>query len=150
MIVKMGRRTPAPPRGGTSLSWPLTTTAPQKNEKKTFTTTSFTGILTQSTVCSTYPNYRPFYIFDTLFIENIHTLCITNSTKSSLMPPTAAYKPFYHCFNSLTMFEQWFTLMWHISQWRSTHDTTDTLVALPRPRVVPHNPRVTTHRCAYS
>ena len=60
MIVKMGRRTPAPPRGGTSLSWPLTTTAPQKNEKKTFTTTSFTGTLTQSTVCSTYPNYRPF------------------------------------------------------------------------------------------
>ena len=89
MIVKIGRRTPAPPRGGTSLSWPLTTTAPQKNEKKTFTTTSFTGILTQSTVRSTYPNYRPFYIFDTPFIENIHTLCITNSTRSSLMPPTA-------------------------------------------------------------
>ena len=34
MIVKMSRRTPAPPHGGTSLSWPLTTTAPQKNEKK--------------------------------------------------------------------------------------------------------------------
>ena len=36
--VKMGLRTLAPPRGGTSLSWPLTTTAPQKNEKKTFAT----------------------------------------------------------------------------------------------------------------
>ena len=58
--VKMSLRTPSPPRGGTSLWWLLTTTAPQKNEKKTFTTTSFTGILTQSTVCSTYPNYRPF------------------------------------------------------------------------------------------
>ena len=90
MIVKMSRRTPAPPRGGTSLSWPLTTTAPQKNEKKTFTTTSFTGILTQSTVCSTYPNYRPFYIFDTPCIEKNHTIYIANSTKSSLMPSTAA------------------------------------------------------------
>ena len=68
---------------------PFTTPAPQKSEKKTFTTTSFTCILTQCTVCSTYPNYRPFYIFDTPFIENIHTLCIANSTNSSLMPSTA-------------------------------------------------------------
>ena len=86
----MSRRTPAPPRGGTSLSWPLTTTAPQKNEKKTFTTTSFTGILTQSTVCSTYPNYRPFYIFDTPCIEKNHTIYIANNVNSLLMPSTAA------------------------------------------------------------
>ena len=43
----MSRRAPAPPHGGTSLCLPLTTTAPPKNEGETFTTTSFTGKLTQ-------------------------------------------------------------------------------------------------------
>ena len=59
--VKMGRRTPAPPRGGTTLWQPLTTTTPQKWGEIPFTTTSVTGILTQCTVCSTYSNYRPFW-----------------------------------------------------------------------------------------
>ena len=45
MIVKMSRRTPAPPRGGTSLCWPLTTTATKNGGKNPFTTTSFTDIL---------------------------------------------------------------------------------------------------------
>ena len=59
--VKMGRRTPAPPRGGTTLWQPLTTTIPQKWGEIPFTTTSVTGISTQCTVCSTYSNYRPFW-----------------------------------------------------------------------------------------
>ena len=37
--------------------------------------------------------------------------------------------------------------MWRISQWRSTHDTTDTLIVRPRYRAVPRNPRVATHWC---
>jgi hypothetical protein len=71
----MSRRTPAPPRGGTSLCWPLTTTATKKWGEIPFTTTSFTGILTQSTVCSMYPNYRPFwYLWHTMHWKKSYIL----------------------------------------------------------------------------
>jgi hypothetical protein len=42
-------------------------------------------------------------IFDTPCIENIHILCIANSTNSSLMPSTLAYTPMFHCCNSPTV-----------------------------------------------
>jgi len=71
----MSRRIPAPPRGGTSLCWPLTTTATKKWGEIPFTTTSFTGILTQSTVCSMYPNYRPFwYLWHTMHWKKSYIL----------------------------------------------------------------------------
>ena len=48
------------PHGVTSLWRPIATTSERKKRKKPITTTSVTGILTQCTVCSTYPNDRPF------------------------------------------------------------------------------------------
>ena len=58
-ILKMSRRTPAPPHPRIIVLTPFNHDC-QKIEKKTPSQLSFTGILTQCTVCSTYPNYRPF------------------------------------------------------------------------------------------
>ena len=77
VIVKMSRRTPASPRDGTSLCWPLTTTAPKKNGGKNVRNYSFSGILNH---CIGYIQRTKIVdhsgIFDTPFIGKNHTFCI--------------------------------------------------------------------------
>jgi hypothetical protein len=130
------------------LSWPLTTTAPQKNEKKTFATTSFTGILTQSTVCSTYPNYRPFYIFwHTMHWKKSYILhCNHRQFVADVINRGVKAN-----FSILQLFDRVWTMVYNNVTYFANdglpNDTTGTLIVLLRPRAVPRNPRVATHWC---
>ena len=132
--VKMGRRTPAPPRGGTTLWQPLTTTIPQKWGEIPFTTTSVTGILTQCTVCSTYCTLIIDHsgIFDTPCIGKTRTFCITNSTNSSLIPSIVAWTPMFRCCNFSTMSTMVYINVLYFAV------TVDPLILLLHGRVHPH------------
>jgi hypothetical protein len=135
--VKMSLRTPSPPRGGTSLWWLLTTTAPQKNEKKTFTTTSFTGTLTQSTVCSTYPNYRPFYhLWHTIHWKHPYIMhykqhqIVVDATNSGVKAILSSFQLFDHVWTMVYINVTYFAMTvypwyyWHVDRTPSSPGST--------------------------
>ena len=145
--VKMGRRTPAPPRGGTTLWQPLTTTIPQKWGEIPFTTTSVTGILTQCTVCSTYSNYRPFWnLWHTMHWKHSNILhykqhqFVVDTVNSGVNPDVSLLHLLDRVNNGLHRYDIVgnTSLLIPIDPRGSTP---------PYPRAVPHNSRVVAHRC---
>ena len=75
MIVKMSRRTPASPRDGTSLCWPLTTTATKKWGKKRSQLFFQRHIEPLYWLYSTYQNCRPFWnLWHTIHWKKSHIL----------------------------------------------------------------------------
>ena len=101
--VKMGWRISTLHHGGTSLCWPMASTSQRKNRTKSFSTSLFTGILTQCTVCSTCTCtliINQSGIFDTPCIGNIHTFHTATNGNSFPIPRTTILRPIFYCINT--------------------------------------------------
>ena len=148
--VTMGRRTPAPPRGGTSVWEPLITTNPKKWGGILFTISSVTGIMTQCTVCSTYSNSRPFWhLWHTMHWKHSYILhykqhqFIVDTINSGVNPDVSLLQLLDRVNNGLHRYD----IVGNTSLPIDTHWPAGEYP--PYPRAVPHTPRVVAHCCAY-